>query len=126
MYVKTGAGRFDGGNCVPVIGHRQLYGIEVAATDQLTKINIGAAVAVAVLLVYYFFGAVKMTLVDIADGYHLHLGPFQEAPHITCPLRADAYRSHDYPVAWGAGPKDRCRDNCRQGDGRARGSDSSP
>jgi hypothetical protein len=69
-----------------MVRHRQLYGIEIAATDQLTKILVGPAVAVAVLLIDYLLGAVKMTLVYVADGYHLHFRLAQETAHVPGPL----------------------------------------
>jgi len=70
--VQTSSGRYYSRDGMPLVGHRQLHGIKVAATNQLTKVKIGRTIAVAISLVHCLLGVFSMALVNIANGHHLH------------------------------------------------------
>jgi hypothetical protein len=71
---------------MPVVRQCQLNRIQITTPDQIAKIQIRLAVIIAVSLVTQTLGAVAVSLIDITNSHHLHLGFAQKTAHIAGPL----------------------------------------
>ena len=98
--VEPGPGGGDGQDGVPVVGHGDRDGVEVAAEQELAEIVVGGAIRVAVLFIDDALGLLQMVFVEVADGHPLDLVLAQERFHVGKAHHAEPDPGHDDPVRW--------------------------
>lgn len=97
--IEAGAGGRDGEDGMPVVGHGDRDGVEVAAGIKLPKIRVSRAVFVPILLVNDILRFLEMLLVDIADSHPFDFVLLEERFHVGDALHPKADAGHDDLVA---------------------------
>ena len=80
-------------NAVPMHGQRHEHGVDALVTVQVAEVRVLLHVGAAIGFLDEAAGAVKVLLVDVADGDHPHIVLVEKVAHVMGALRADTDHS---------------------------------
>ena len=90
----------DRSNRMPMIGSRNVDGIDIAALYQFAKIFKSCTILVSIVLVDFLGGGFQMVLINITGGDKLDPRVFEKLVGVVATLTATTDRSHHDPITW--------------------------
>ena len=103
IHILARTGRVDRRRGVPVGARGDQYGIDIAAVEQFTKVAIGFAVLIAILVVGNFFDRRTPIGLHVGHRHELHVRVGQETTKVIGAAVSDTDPAHHNPLAGGRG-----------------------